>query len=58
MLTSNPSAAEFWHALKPMHVPTQLVVYPGERDRFKKHQDRLDLIGRSLDWFMRSTPPE
>ena len=47
---------EFWHALKAMHVPTQLVVYPGEGHAFDKHDDRVDLIERSLEWFMRYMP--
>ena len=47
---------EFWHALKTMHVPTQLVVYPGEGHAFHKHEDRVDLIERSLEWFMRYMP--
>ncbi len=47
---------EFWHALKTLHVPTQLVVYPGEGHGFDKHEDRVDLIERSLEWFMRYMP--
>ena len=47
---------EFWHALKEMHVPTQLVVYAGEGHDFDKHENRIDLIERSLDWFMRYMP--
>ncbi len=49
---------EFWHALKTMHVPTQLVVYPGEGHAFGRQEDRIDLIERSLEWFMRFMPPQ
>jgi len=48
---------EMWHALKTMHVPTQLVVYPGEGHAFGSHADRVDLVERSLEWFMRYMPP-
>ena len=48
---------EFWHALKTMGVPTQLVVYPGEGHAFAKQEDRVDLIERTLEWFMRFMPP-
>ena len=47
---------EFWHALKAAHVPTQLVVYPGEGHAFNEHDNRVDLIERSLEWFMRYMP--
>ena len=49
---------EFWHALKTLHVPTQLVVYPGEGHAFESHEDRVDLIERSLEWFMKYMPAE
>ncbi len=49
---------EFWHALKTMHVPTQLVVYAGEGHGFVKQADRIDLIERSLEWFARFMPPQ
>ncbi len=49
---------EFWHALKTMHVPTQLVVYPGEGHAFGRHEDRVDLLERSLEWFMRFMPAQ
>ncbi len=49
---------EFWHALKTMKVPTQLVVYPGEGHSFYKHEDRVDLNERALEWFMRYMPAQ
>jgi dipeptidyl aminopeptidase/acylaminoacyl peptidase len=46
-----PQSYEFWHALKTLGVPTQLIIYPGEGHLFldPKHQtDRLDL---TVGWF-------
>jgi dipeptidyl aminopeptidase/acylaminoacyl peptidase len=48
---------EFWHALKSLGVPTKLVVYAGEGHQFEKHENRVDLIERSLAWFTRYMPP-
>ncbi len=46
-----PQSFEFWHALRAMHVPTELVVYAGEGHGFYKPQDRRNVLKRSLDWF-------
>ena len=48
---------EFWHALKALKVPTELVVYANEGHGFVRHENRVDLIERSLTWFMRYMPP-
>jgi dipeptidyl aminopeptidase/acylaminoacyl peptidase len=44
---------EYWHALKDLHVPAQLVVYPGEGHLFKKPADQLDTLRRVAGWFDR-----
>jgi len=46
-----PQSFEFWHALKNVGVPTQLVVYPGEGHSFHDAKDRVDVLRRSLAWF-------
>ncbi len=46
-----PQSFEFWHALKALGVPTQLVVYPGEGHAFDKPEDNLDRMRRSIEWF-------
>jgi dipeptidyl aminopeptidase/acylaminoacyl peptidase len=48
-----PQSLEFWHALKTLGVPTQLVVYPGEGHAIARKDDRLDIIARLADWFDR-----
>jgi dipeptidyl aminopeptidase/acylaminoacyl peptidase len=42
---------EFWHALKELGVPTQLVIYPDEGHSFFKPEDRTDLTFRTFEWF-------
>jgi dipeptidyl aminopeptidase/acylaminoacyl peptidase len=48
-----PQAYEFWHALKTLGVPTELVVYPDEGHRFVKPEDDRDRYRRILEWFGR-----
>ncbi len=48
---------EFWHALKELHTPTRLVVYPGEGHDFYKQSDQIDVTARTLEWFDRYLPP-
>src|SRR5437762_4663515 len=43
-----PHSREFWHALKMLKVPTQLVVYPGEGHVFDSPKDRRDVMRRTL----------
>lgn len=45
---------EFWHALKTLQVPTQLVVYPGEGHGFASPQHRRDLMRRTVGWLDKS----
>lgn len=42
---------EFWHALKELKVPTQLVIYADEGHSFFKEKDRIDRTWRTLRWF-------
>jgi dipeptidyl aminopeptidase/acylaminoacyl peptidase len=46
-----PQSFEFWHALKTLGVPSQLVVYAGEGHSFHEAKDRLDVLRRTLAWF-------
>ncbi|HEX4961092.1 MAG TPA: S9 family peptidase [Thermoanaerobaculia bacterium] len=48
-----PQAYEFWHALKTLGVPTELVVYPDEGHRFNKPEDDRDRYRRICEWFGR-----
>ena len=51
-----PQSYEFWHALRDLHVPTQLVVYPNEGHGFVNPVHRRDVIERSVEWFQRFMP--
>jgi len=42
---------EYWHALKTLGVPTQLVVYPDEGHGFADSKHVQDYLERSMDWF-------
>ncbi|GAC1574892.1 MAG: hypothetical protein NVS3B7_07030 [Candidatus Elarobacter sp.] len=44
---------EYWHALKALGVPTELVVYPGEGHEFFKPADQRDVAQRIVTWFDR-----
>jgi dipeptidyl aminopeptidase/acylaminoacyl peptidase len=44
---------QFWHALRTLGVPTQLVIYPGEGHSFTKPEDNRDVAERRLEWFNR-----
>jgi dipeptidyl aminopeptidase/acylaminoacyl peptidase len=48
-----PSAQsyEFWHALKTLGVPTQLIVYPGEGHLFIKPEHQVDRMDQTIAWF-------
>ena len=52
-----PQSFEFWHALRDLHVPTQLVVYPNEGHGFIDPAHRRDVLERAVDWFVRYMPP-
>ncbi len=46
-----PQSFEFWHALKTLGIPTQLVVYPGEGHHFTDPAHLEDRVERTLAWF-------
>jgi dipeptidyl aminopeptidase/acylaminoacyl peptidase len=46
-----PQSYEFWHALKTLGVPTQLVVYDHEGHMFVKPDHQRDRIRRTVAWF-------
>ena len=48
-----PQSLEFWHALKTLGVPTELVVYPGEGHIFRQTANRRDAVKRTVEWFER-----
>jgi len=46
-----PQSYEFWHALRTLGVPTQLIVYPGEGHLFVKPENQTDRMDRAVAWF-------
>jgi len=48
-----PQSREFWHALKTLDVPTQLVVYPGEGHGFASRKHKRDAMRRTAGWLDR-----
>jgi dipeptidyl aminopeptidase/acylaminoacyl peptidase len=46
-----PQGYEFWHALKTLGVPTQLVVYENEGHGFRDPKHELDRDRRLVEWF-------
>ncbi|MGO9036522.1 MAG: prolyl oligopeptidase family serine peptidase [Steroidobacteraceae bacterium] len=52
-----PQSFEFWHGLRAMNVPTQLIVYPGAGHWFYKPPQAADLRRRQREWFNRYLAP-
>ncbi|HEX3466623.1 MAG TPA: S9 family peptidase, partial [Candidatus Elarobacter sp.] len=48
---------EYWHALRDLGVPTELVIYPGEGHLFWKVSDQRDVARRITGWFDRYLAP-
>lgn len=48
-----PQSYEFWHALKTLGVPTELVVYKNEGHHFTNPENMRDVIQRTTEWFNR-----
>ena len=48
-----PQGYEFWHALKALGVPTELVIYPEEGHAIAKPAHQRDIEERLLAWFDR-----
>jgi dipeptidyl aminopeptidase/acylaminoacyl peptidase len=46
-----PQSYEFWHALRTLGVPTQLVVHPGEGHLYLKPANQIDRLDRTVAWF-------
>ncbi len=46
-----PQSFEFWHALKTLNVPTQVVVYRDEGHGIRKPADQIDVLRRIVSWF-------
>ena len=53
-----PQSFQFWHALKELHVPTQLKVYADEGHSFEKFEDMIDVSVRTIEWFNKYMAPE
>jgi dipeptidyl aminopeptidase/acylaminoacyl peptidase len=48
-----PQGYEFWHALKALGVPTELVIYPEEGHAIARPEHQRDIEERLLAWFDR-----
>jgi dipeptidyl aminopeptidase/acylaminoacyl peptidase len=46
-----PQSYEFWHALKALKIPTQLIVYPGEGHMFVQPNNQADRLEKTISWF-------
>jgi dipeptidyl aminopeptidase/acylaminoacyl peptidase len=46
-----PQGYEFWHALKALGVPTQLVIYTNEGHGIRQPSHQLDILERTVGWF-------
>jgi dipeptidyl aminopeptidase/acylaminoacyl peptidase len=44
---------ELYRSLKTLGVPTELVIYPGERHGFTRPEHQIDRLRRTLEWFAR-----
>ena len=51
-----PQSFEFWHALRDLGVPTELVVYPNEGHGLANPEHRRDVELRTLEWFAKYLP--
>jgi dipeptidyl aminopeptidase/acylaminoacyl peptidase len=47
----SPQSYEFWHALRTLKVPTQLIIYPGEGHHFIKSENQADRMDQTVAWF-------
>jgi len=48
---------ELYRSLKTLGVPTDLVIYPGERHGFVRPQHQVDRLRRTLAWFTKYLKP-
>jgi dipeptidyl aminopeptidase/acylaminoacyl peptidase len=42
---------EFWHALRTLSVPTELIIYAGEGHLFLKPENQADRLNQTVAWF-------
>jgi len=47
----SPQSYEFWHALRELKVPTQLIIYPGEGHLFITPENQADRMDQTVAWF-------
>ena len=47
----SPQSYEFWHALRTLGVPTQLIIYSGEGHLFLKPENQADRMDQTIAWF-------
>lgn len=52
-----PQSFQFWHALKELQVPTQLMVYADEGHSFSKFENMIDVSVRTIEWFNKYMTP-
>jgi dipeptidyl aminopeptidase/acylaminoacyl peptidase len=48
-----PQTQEFWHALKSLGVPTEVMIYPGEGHGLRDPENSADAVKRTVEWFDR-----
>jgi dipeptidyl aminopeptidase/acylaminoacyl peptidase len=48
-----PQSREFWHALKTLGVPTELVIYSNEGHSVGQTEHQRDIVHRTVGWFDR-----
>jgi len=46
-----PQSLEYWHALKELGTPVDLMIYEGEGHHFNKPSNLVDLRRRIVGWF-------
>jgi dipeptidyl aminopeptidase/acylaminoacyl peptidase len=46
-----PQGYEFWHALRALGVPTELVIYENEGHFIAKPEHQRDMLQRLVGWF-------
>lgn len=46
-----PQSYEFWHALRALGVPAQLIVYPGKGHWFVRPENQTGQLDRTNAWF-------
>jgi dipeptidyl aminopeptidase/acylaminoacyl peptidase len=51
-----PQSFEFWHALRDLGVPTELVVYPDEGHGLSNPEHERDVEIRTMEWFAKYMP--